>query len=402
MCIYQCLNEGSPANYFHRQYYIQLEEVSESMFGLDEADPITSEVLQALEALDRLLCVMRFHRCYDVANGQAHVANVYWRACQAALALPILSSFECADLYENHDKVRQVFGQLQAALQGVKRIGRIVGPSQSLDLLLPGPSGVLWDLGASWGNKISECDMALCLALSGWSGILVEGDRALKDYIRGQFQDRRNISALLQYVSPGTVAAMLEDAMWNNEHLRGRELDFLQIDLDNGDCDVLQALLEAGHLPRFVRAEFWNVVPPPFAYKQDFEELSGDKSDRYGTVFHWVGRGCSLQALAELLYPLGYALFAALDRWDADFVRRDVAEEMGLQVFPKESSELLWKSTFGTLRWLNNHVPDALLFDPRVLEDPDVPQRDKEVLLRWHLELSSSWNWTLTCPTCDG
>ena len=110
-------------------------------------------------------------------------------------------------------------------------------------------------------------------------------------------------------ITPASFAAKVREAIPS-------QLPFavLKIDIDGFDCSLLEALTADGHRPKIIIIEAQPSWPPPFVWRLE-----------YSTRWAWGAGGdffygCSLQAVARILRPLGYSLlqYTMEDAW---FVR---------------------------------------------------------------------------------
>ncbi|CAK9050639.1 unnamed protein product [Durusdinium trenchii] len=253
------------------------------------------------------------------------------------------------------------------------------------------PPGIVWTFGAHHAPKSCEPDgpdLASNLICNGWAGILVEGHPSRRAVLQNLFGHRHELVILSQLAMRDTVGSVLEDATWNNPQLRNQEVDLLQITFGANDCEIIRGILERGFRPRFVRAIFWHPVPPPLVYQPRVHRLLGDW---YEDAFEATGEGCSLQAVADSLTD--HYMFWDFDGRDcekANFVRKDLMDLLPTdQIFNEAELDLQarWAARFNnTACFLNNHVFDTLMVDPRLMQDPDATPSEKRLLWELHLK----------------
>mmetsp|Transcript_49658 Transcript_49658/g.116715 ORF Transcript_49658/g.116715 Transcript_49658/m.116715 type:complete len:207 (-) Transcript_49658:430-1050(-) len=95
------------------------------------------------------------------------------------------------------------------------------------------------------------------------------------------------------------------------------ELDYLQVDIDCNDCQLLQTILEAGYRPKVVMLQVSPYFPWPILFN-----VYGADVDRDYSLIHL----CSLAYAQQLFHMWGYVLFEGISlSHDAIFVRRDIA-----------------------------------------------------------------------------
>lgn len=274
----------------------------------------------------------------------------------------------------------------------ISRCTRIVDPFW--ELLESLHTGVVWTFGAHHAPKSCESDgpdLASNLICNGWAGILVEGHAARRAVLKQEFGHRRNLVIVSQLAMRETVGRVLEDATWNNLDLRDAEVDLLQITFGANDCEILRGIVESGFRPRFVRAIFWHPVPPPLVYQPRIHRLLGDW---YEDAFEATGEGCSLQAILDALND-HYVLwgFDSRDCEKANFVRRDLVQNrnnpfnLGDIEDNAQDLQALWAARFNnTACFLNNHVFDTLMVDPRLMQDSEAALTEKLFLWELHLK----------------
>lgn len=234
-------------------------------------------------------------------------------------------------------------------------------------------TGWVVNLGAAERDDPLVCDLegaiwpdpGNCLVRRGWHGVLLEADPMARKVLRETFhihedEDEDAVVRILPGLPPWDVGeavmsvlrgpvqpqppmeasdrseAMKSSMMATATHDLGRtstsfEVDLLKIDVDNGDCDYLEALLEAGLRPLLVHIELLlRQVPPPIAARRRYDPEIHDEITRGGD---WrraapsdagiARHGCSLAAAISLTRG-GYVLLQ-LEASDAVLVRRDVA-----------------------------------------------------------------------------
>eukprot|EP00439_Symbiodinium_sp_Y106_P045994 s1264_g5.t2 len=399
-CIYSF--QRLPLNFYIRKWYQPMEDLVHRAARCLPG-PAPQRVLQLMDALDRVLCFVKMESCFEEGPRREQAGK------HVCAKMDATGMFSCASLLEDTDRVPlDVFNYLEESLAGCPEKD---DPLWSILQQLPG-LGTLWSLGAALHPRacqeertpstkfsfdgilanmrlISGCiweggdhDLATRLLCHGFQGVLLEGHPQRLAMLKDFFGDRSDLVLLSQIAEPSSVAAMFEDATWNNRALRNTEVDLLQITLGCSDCSFLSALLKNGVRPRFLRIIFWHVIPPPLRYQPGSHRPLGDW---YEDVMHLTGEACSLQAVAEAAQE-DYELWF-LDPRDCDkaiFARRDVAKELGLSIASDLSAA--WRQRYaGGECWLNGHIFDALMVDPRPMLDERVPPEEKRLMLKAHL-----------------
>lgn len=153
-----------------------------------------------------------------------------------------------------------------------------------------------------------------------WRAVLVEGRPTSVNVLRKLHLDRPNVSIVSSFVLLDTVGRLVDDAFWNRfrERVSCRDSDWisseglgacvedeitlLKIDIDNGDCDMLEQVMHKLHWrPKVVMIEaFQWTVPPPLSFRQTFSSrLISNGQDFTKSIA--MARGCSLQAAADIM-----------------------------------------------------------------------------------------------------
>ncbi|OLP98802.1 hypothetical protein AK812_SmicGene18713 [Symbiodinium microadriaticum] len=344
-------------------------------------------VLAVLDLLDRVLCMVKMEPCFETRGR-------YDRALQAPCAkLAETGLISCSEMQDLRQVPESLFATLEAAIADCPI------KDDPFWAAVHQPGGIAWSLGAHHAYKSCDDDgpdLASNLICAGWSGILLEGHEVRNAKLRAFFEDRRDVALLSQLAEARSVAAMLEDATWNNPFLRNREVDLLQITLSIDDCGILGALLKGGvRWPRFLRIIFWHPIPPPIVYRPGSQRQLGDW---YEDVFELTGETCSLQAVFDEVQE-HYGLWS-LDLRDCDkanFVRRDVAAELGVDLVEEDALAEAWYQRYaGGACLLNSHVFDTLLVDPRLMLDEHRPISEKMELWQAHLQTIGRINGNCT------
>lgn len=128
----------------------------------------------------------------------------------------------------------------------------------------------------------------------------------------------KNMVPLKLAVQPSTAAATLRAQHPNTSP---NSIDFLKIDIDSCECQVLEELLRTDpryYTAKIIQVEAGHNLPPPLAFQDRC------KHDKYGqsasSMFDLFG--CSVQAAHDVLAPHGYRLLQ-YDWPDAVFVHEE-------------------------------------------------------------------------------
>ena len=157
--------------------------------------------------------------------------------------------------------------------------------------------------------------------------------RALANDVRGLYFDTHVpsdtvLTPVRGLVSPASVVAALESDG------APRDFDFLKLDLDGFECDILEALVAAGFRPKVVVSEASPAWPPPLKFRLAYDPSPPPASRKCRGRVEWNSAGgeffygCSLQAMADLLEPYEYSL-VQYNMEDAWFVRDEARAARG-------------------------------------------------------------------------
>lgn len=149
----------------------------------------------------------------------------------------------------------------------------------------------------------------LSLLALGWRGFWVGGETLAFDWTK---------SSRLHYErSWVTLENIVTSYREGLSALKADALDLVSLDLDGNDLYFIEALLQAGCLPKLFIAEYNAKFPPPMRFTIDYDARhSWDGSDY---------QGVSLYSLNELFEKHGYSLIAcnAATGANAFFVRNE-------------------------------------------------------------------------------
>jgi len=212
-----------------------------------------------------------------------------------------------------------------------------------------GLSHVAVNLGAGDGICRSghSYDPANCLFATGFGGVLVEANAALRPGILQRLSHRQpDLRLVLEAVAPDTVSSMLETELARRPGPPvGRdEVDIIKIDVDGADCELAAALAAADWRPKVWHVEVNPLFPPGVAVRQrDVRAASSRAGAPLGSAFtrrpsplplggaddgRWrvqrrIFTGCSLQVLLDM-FGDSYALLQ-VEFENAVLVRRDLS-----------------------------------------------------------------------------
>jgi hypothetical protein len=184
------------------------------------------------------------------------------------------------------------------------------------------------------------------LLLKGWRGVWIDADASKINFIAKRLPANPLLVLKQAFVNVENVQAMVSDAI---SILTKKEIDFLSIDIDGDDLNVLSALLQKNK-PRVICVEYNAKFPPPMKLKIQAERKKFWEGDDY--------HGASLACFTEVLGDLGYALICCgLSGVNAFFVRNCDAAQ-----FPSFTAEQLFQPARYSLRRLASGHPSTLNF----------------------------------------
>eukprot|EP00929_Paragymnodinium_shiwhaense_P007761 TRINITY_DN111679_c0_g1_i1.p1 TRINITY_DN111679_c0_g1~~TRINITY_DN111679_c0_g1_i1.p1 ORF type:complete len:583 (-),score=123.67 TRINITY_DN111679_c0_g1_i1:610-2358(-) len=280
---------------------------------------------------------------------------------------------------------------LKVAQRQVLRRGRAYELLGELWQALPEASRLVIDLGAG-----AEDTAATCLAERGWSGILFEVDEERLEPLRSRFSERQDVAVVGRVVEPKDLPShVLAELATMGSRPPEHTLPFpalLKIDVDNGDCDYLEAWMASGYRPLFLHMEvIHSFVPPSLQVNFPFNPIwIGNATEQYRHAHFNLARGCSLGAILERLKG-EYALlsWSATKPADVEFVHAEWAQQVvdiG-PVLPMTAVEPFWQSMVSLReRWEASNW-HALELDVRQLWNDMLSLEEKEQLLRDAYEL---------------
>ena len=211
------------------------------------------------------------------------------------------------------------------------------------------------NLGANDG---ATSDPVAGLFHAGWSGVAVELEARHAERIHQNLGATKATLFCPQAATPDNIVPMLHDQPTN------ADFDYLKIDIDSYDCDVLGAILAAGYRPKVIQMET-GTIPPPISFAAHYTDGSdgGEYTRPHAQIFQAFG--CSLTYVEEMLTSLptstalpeghpangaGYGLLQA--GLDSIWIRRDVIASSGtLKAMARGNEDPLTAYTNGFWRW---------------------------------------------------
>lgn len=170
--------------------------------------------------------------------------------------------------------------------------------------ILPRTGGFAVDL----GGGIRDSDPVFPLFDKGWAGWMVDGDEGQRSKMNARFPSDQ-IKKVVNFVYPHNIAQLLKE-----DGVPGT-IDFMKVDVDGFDCDIMNAALEYVR-PKAVIMEV-NVKFPPSIFMSMRHNNQPYDSEKRSWLY-----GCSLSYQAEILMkPHGYVL-VQLDENNALYVEK--------------------------------------------------------------------------------
>lgn len=152
------------------------------------------------------------------------------------------------------------------------------------------------------------------LLLRGWKGVWIDGGEENIEFIKKNTHPSPGKLVISQkFIYPDNAIASVSESV-AQLGVRPKEIDFLSLDIDGFDYEVLRHVIDLG--PRVLCVEYNPEFRPPHEVSVDADGYTG--WDR--TMYH----GASLQKIFNLLQPKGYALVCcSLSGYNAFFVKED-------------------------------------------------------------------------------
>jgi hypothetical protein len=199
------------------------------------------------------------------------------------------------------------------------------------------------------------------LLLSGWRGVWIDADLGKIRYISKHLPENRGLVVKQEFVSIRNASKIVSDGL---TALGVSSMDFLSVDIDGDDLNVLIALLENAS-PRVICAEYNAKFPPPINVAIRAKANQFWQGDDY--------QGASLMSLSEALRPMGYTLITCgLSGVNAFFVR-----DSDSVLFPSLSVEQLFQEPRYYLRRLaSGHRPSLKFLADRLSVNDKMPPHE--------------------------
>ena len=158
-------------------------------------------------------------------------------------------------------------------------------------------NGLAVDLGASDGLNYS-CTYPLYK--KGWSGLCVELDDTKFLKLTYLYRYFKNVKLQNVKITPNNVVEILISGDVK------KEFEFLNIDIDSYDLEVMEKILKSEYRPALLSMEINEKMPPEIFFSVKYEKNHYWKGDHF--------YGCSLAAANEVLSKFDYSLISL--EWD--------------------------------------------------------------------------------------
>ncbi|HET7569598.1 MAG TPA: FkbM family methyltransferase [Gammaproteobacteria bacterium] len=180
------------------------------------------------------------------------------------------------------------------------------------------------------------------LLLKGWHGAWIDADASKVDFVKRQIPDSYSLLVTREFVSPENVSSMVSRTL---EHFKTDDLDFLSIDIDGDDLNVLRTLVTKIR-PRVICAEYNAKFPPPMRIAARPAANAAWGGDDY--------QGASLCCFVEMLDDFGYKLVACgLSGVNAFFINKDDADKFA----DYTAQQLFQPARYHFRRFASGHPP---------------------------------------------
>lgn len=180
------------------------------------------------------------------------------------------------------------------------------------------------------------------LLLKGWHGAWIDADAAKIDFVKRQIPKNHSLLVMREFVSPENISSIVSRML---EHFKVDDIDFLSIDIDGDDLNVLRTLVTKIR-PRVICAEYNAKFPPPMRI-----------TARPAANAAWAGddyQGASLCCFVDALESSGYKLVACgLSGANAFFVNKDDANKFA----DYTAQQLFQPARYHFRRFASGHPP---------------------------------------------
>ena len=128
-----------------------------------------------------------------------------------------------------------------------------------------------------------------------WKGLCVEMDPIKFSQLSLLYHQFPEVNLTKSIVTPNNVHLILE------ANSISKKFDFLNLDIDSYDLEVMKKILEKNFRPKVISMEINEKIPPPIYFAAKFNE-----NDTWEKDDHFYG--CSITAAADLLIKNGYII----------------------------------------------------------------------------------------------
>ena len=193
------------------------------------------------------------------------------------------------------------------------------------------------------------------LLLQGWRGAWIDADAGKIRFILKHLPTSPRLVVKQEFVSVTNASKIVSDAL---AKLGALSIDFLSVDIDGDDLNVLSSILE--HIePRLICAEYNAKFPPPMKVEVLVKTNEFWQGDDY--------QGASLHSLTEALRKFDYHLVACgLSGVNAFFIRS--CDLTHFQIFPED--QLFQPARYYLRRFASGHPPSLKFLADNMSDEP--------------------------------
>ncbi len=190
------------------------------------------------------------------------------------------------------------------------------------------------------------------LLLKGWRGIWMEGSLELTNFVKEHLKEVApdedpTLCLVNDYITKGNINTLIKNSIevGNFSLSDDMEIDFLSIDIDGNDLEVLEAIDFVK--PRVLCVEYNAKFVPPLNLTIKYNDSHRWESDDY--------HGASLSAFVDMLTPKGYTLVSCNVSGANAFFVRSKEIEGNFELY--DVKDLYMPAKFGLTMKKSGHAP---------------------------------------------